>query len=504
MRSMLRVLPLMLLISVIRARAGGVAWRQTGFVIGGYRPGGDPISLVRLNDAGVGLVVTSDSPSPPKAREIAGRLDSLRMNRPTFRMQALIYQETDRANTLFKNPDPVANRAAILDELAGPDGLDNPAVAGWYIWDEPPIYYPPGRKPSSDRVFASIHEMTSLLRDSTREAGTIGKLALTNLLSIQNVDWFRPPCSPGTLTAYACYLEQYLARFDSDVLPAPVICFDKYPFEWPGADFRLSFAQLAVIRDKAIQHSRADYRIPFWSVIQASPRQDNGRSPYRPTPTFNQIRWQAYVAITYGARGILYWTLRPTHAPPAIPGYGASFLRRDGSTNGALYDSLAALNAELRALGPTLMTLEPVAVFHAAANRFVLPARDDSLARAGSPSQLVARLASRTPEGMAGSFRGAAPTERYVMVANKDTVIAQSFRVTLRQSAGTVERISKHDGRRIPVAIASPTTFDTGIIAPGGGELFRIVPPLAVRHLTGRSSESCRTRSPRPSGSRRR
>ena len=476
MRSVSRVLAVVLVVSGFPARAEGAAWRQSGFVVGGYLPGGDPISLIRLNDAGVGFVVTSDSPSPAKAREIAARLDSLRLNRPSFRMRAFIYVETDRASTLFKNPDPVANRTAILDGLAAPNGLNNPAVAGWYIWDEPPIYYPPGRKPSSDRVFASIHDMTNLLRDSTNGAGTSGQLALTNLLSIQNVDWFLPLCSPDTSTAYGCYLDQYLSRFDADALPAPVICFDKYPFEWPGADFRLSFAQLALIRDKAGQYSRPGYRIPFWSVIQASPRQDNARAPYRPTPTFNQIRWQVYVSIAYGAKGIMYWTLRPAHGPPAVPGYGASFLRRDGSTNGALYDSLAALNAELKVLGPTLMTLEPVAVFHAAANRFVLPARDDSLARAGSTSQLVARLEGRTSQGMAGSFRGSAPTEGYVMVANKDTVIAQSFRVTLRQPAATVEHISKRDGRRIAVATASPTAFDTGIIAPGGGELFRIVP----------------------------
>jgi len=50
----------------------------------------------------------------------------------------------------------------------------------------------------------------------------------------------------------------------------------------------------------------------------------------------------------------MYWTLRPQGGSASEPGYGASFLRRDGSVNGTLYDSLTALNAELRALGPTL------------------------------------------------------------------------------------------------------------------------------------------------------
>src|SRR5262249_37184158 len=147
----------------------------------------------------------------------------------------------------------------------------------------------------------------------------------------------------------------YLSRFNGDPLPAPLISFDKYPFEGPTADFRLYFVQLAIVRDKAAQYSRSYYPIPFWSVIQAAPRRENGHAAYYGTPTFSQIRWQAYVSVAYGAKGIMYWTLRPHDDSPSDPGYGASFLRRDGSTNGALYDSLTKLNAELRALGPALM-----------------------------------------------------------------------------------------------------------------------------------------------------
>ncbi len=180
--------------------------------------------------------------------------------------------------------------------------------------------------------------------------------------------------------------------------------------------------------------------------------------------------------MAYGAKGIMYWTLRPMDGPPSEPSYGASFLRRDGSKNGALYDSLTALNAELRALGPTLMQLEPVAVFHAAANRFVLPHGDDSLARAGSTLQRVSSLEGRTNEGMAGCFRSRIGGDDYLLVANKDTLIAQSFRVMLRQATGAVERVSKLDGRLIPVA-STANSFATGKIAPGGGELFRLAAP---------------------------
>ena len=316
--------------------------------------------------------------------------------------------------------------------------------------------------------------MTRLMRDSTSGAATHDKLAFVSLFPVQIYRWFEPPCSPDTLVAYACYLDRYLSSFDADSFPAPLLCFDKYPFESPGADFRRYFVQLAIIRDKAAQYSRPRYDIPFWSVIQAAPRRENANAAYRPTPTFNQIRWQAYASVAYGAKGILYWTLRPWDSAPSEAGYGASFLKRDGSPNGALYDSLTALDAELRGLGPTLMQLDPVTVFHAAANRFVLPSRDDSLARAGSPLTLVASLEGRTNEGMAGCFKAKAGGGDYLLVANKDTLVTQSFRVTLRKAA-SVERVRKLDGRLIPVA-SNAASFATGMIAPGGGELFKLGP----------------------------
>jgi hypothetical protein len=475
-RGWVLVSALAVLTSTFSASIATAAWRQSAFVIGGYAVGGDPFSLIRLNDAGVELVVPFDNSSPARAREIASRLDSLRLHRAGFRMQEIVYQETAPPKTLFKNPNPIANRATILGELAPSSGLNNPSVAGWHLWDEPPLYYPPGQALPPDRVFDSIHEMTRLVRDSTNRSATHEKLAFVNFFPIQAYPWSGPPCSRDTLIAYGCHLDQYLSRFNSDSLPAPVLSFDKYPFETPGADFRLYFVQLAIVRDKAAQYSRPNYHIPFWSVIQSSPRRDKTRAPYRPTPTFSQIRWQAYVSVAYGAKGIMYWTLRPVDGPPSEPGYGASFLGRDGSMNGALYDSLAALNTELRGLGPTLMQLEPVAVFHAAANRFVLPRGDDSLAKSGSALQRVSGLGGRTNEGMAGCFRSRIGGDDYVLVANKDTLIAQSFRVALRHIARSVERISKHDGRLIPVA-SNTASFATGMISPGGGELFKLSAP---------------------------
>ncbi len=157
---MLAVAALALVATALAAPVVGAAWRQSTFVIGGYGVGGDPQSLIQLNDAGVSLAVPSDNSSPQQARRIAARFDSLHLHHSGFRMFEIACEETRPPGTLAKNPDPVANRAAILGELGPSGGLNNTSVVGWYLWDEPPLYYPPERRLPPDRVFGGIHEMT--------------------------------------------------------------------------------------------------------------------------------------------------------------------------------------------------------------------------------------------------------------------------------------------------------------------------------------------------------
>jgi hypothetical protein len=453
------------------ARSANAEWRQSAFVIGGFGGGSDPIGLQRLDRAGIEFVIPFESAAPWSARRVVARLDSLRASVQGFRLKAFVYEETDSPSTLFKNSDPVSNRAAILRELAPAQDLNTASVAGWYIWDEPPVYYPPSRKLSTERAFASVHEMTKIIRDSTNGASTSSKLALVTLLPIHAASWFGATCGTDTTGGYACYLDAYLSSFAHDSLPAPVVMFDNYPFETREAPFRLYFQQLAAVRDAAAKYSRPDYSIPVWSVIQASPRKATPGAGFQSTPTFNQIRWQAYVSLAYGAKGIFYWTLRPDDRA----GYGESYLRRDGSANGALLDSLTALNAEIRSLGPTLMKLEAIGAVHSSANAYLIPARDDSVLASVRSLRFAAATTGRIGDGVIGIFSMPGTPDRYMLVVNKNVDIPASFSVLLGAPASAVERISKSTGK--PLSLATQATqFDTGMIAPGGGELFKISP----------------------------
>lgn len=457
------------------------AWRQDRFLIGGFGVGTtfDSTRLVLLNDAGLDFVVNSDQGAPSaKAHAFAAGLERLRRRRPGFTMQAIVYAENYyERGALFKNRNPKANRGAIVNELAA-EGFRNPSVAGWMVWDEPPFDY--GGVPdklSDDKVFTNIGDMTRVMRDSTRSRMR-PLLPYVNLMPIHLYWAFPAACRnrADTLEAYRCYLDRYLQQFDRDALPAPVLSFDNYPFEVPHADLRRYFLQHAIVRDKAKQFSRANYRIPVWSLIQASPRRETPVARWQPTPTFAQVRWQAYVSIAYGARGIVYWTSSPIQADPNGVGYGASFVTADGRRNGALYDSLRSLNAELHTLGPTLMALDPVAVHHVAANGMALPPGEGP----GSASTLVARITEpagtrQAGDAMVGVFRHVVDGAHYLLVVNKGLARAASFEVALRgPTTGRVERIDRTSGRPVATPLSESRSFTTPPVPPGGGVLYRI------------------------------
>ena len=178
------------------------AWRQTGFLIGGFGVGTtfDSTRLVLLNDAGLDFVVNSDQGAPSAAAHaFAAGLERLRRRRAGFTMQAILYAENYyERGALFKNRNPVANRGAIVSQLAA-EPFRNPSVAGWMVWDEPPFDYGgvPDKLPD-DKVFTNIRDMTRVMRDSTR-AGMRPLLPYVNLMPLHLYWAFPPPAAAAPI-----------------------------------------------------------------------------------------------------------------------------------------------------------------------------------------------------------------------------------------------------------------------------------------------------------------
>jgi hypothetical protein len=146
------------------------------------------------------------------------------------------------------------------------DYRGHPALAGYFLEDEPARE----RLPVLRAVMAEV------------EAADPGRLCYVNLL---------PDYAPTDTATYVAYLDEALSA-----LSPRLISYDYYPFLIDG-DRSSFFTNMAQMRAR----SRAR-GVPFMLVLQAMPH-----GPYR-DPTEEEIAWQAFHALAYGARGISYFS----------------------------------------------------------------------------------------------------------------------------------------------------------------------------------------------------
>ena len=139
--------------------------------------------------------------------------------------------------------------------------------------------------------------------------------------------------------------EQYLDEFLRTVNP-PALCYDHYPFMRHGEDRRDYFHNLEVARRACLKHDT-----PLWIVVLS------GWWQHFRTPTVAELRWQAYGALTYGIKGIAYFTYWPVKDD-----YAAAV--DYGGAPQPLYESIQRLNQELAVLGTQLAAMRSVGVYH--------------------------------------------------------------------------------------------------------------------------------------------
>lgn len=142
-----------------------------------------------------------------------------------------------------------------------------------------------------------------------------------------------------TVLAYREHLKSYL-----EIVKPDLISYDHYHFLKSG-DGKQYFLNLALIRDAA-----REARKPFLNIIQASTLE-----PVWRLPSAAELRWLVYTTLAYGGRGISYFTYWGPES------YGGIY--RDGQPAPHAKD-VAALNAELGGLGPELLQLDSLGVYH--------------------------------------------------------------------------------------------------------------------------------------------
>jgi hypothetical protein len=232
----------------------------------------------------------------------------------------------------------------------------------------------------------------------------------------------------------------YLARFLQAVRPPVLhVALDK-------GDGSLLYETLEHARRAALDHG-----LPLIVTL----RRGAGREPTAKSEA--ELRAPLYAALAYGARAVVW---------PGYWGMGeGGLVARDGTPSERLA-WVAALNRELRTLGPELLRLRSAAVYHAGA-----PVPRGTTA-------LPARALVGAVEG--GAFLVALfEDERrapYVLLVNKDAAKEAKARLVVQRVCRAVEAFDVSDGRwkELPLKGERFETTTELPLRPGDGKLLRL------------------------------
>lgn len=232
---------------------------------------------------------------------------------------------------LVQNPN-TTNEAMIRGQLA--HALYHNAFAGVMLSDEPGY-----------TSFESLKTSADVL-DSVMPEDTTGSLWHVNLFPTYAKNWqlyYRSPKQdlPEGMDDYP--YEQYVSDF-LRVCKPKVLSYDFYPCRKDeGTLLDGYFQNMAIVRSAALGAN-----IPFWVYIQTCSFNNNTRIPNKA-----DILWQVNTALSYGAKGIQYFTGVVARNAGGEKFDGAMFDLSGNRT--AVYEYVKAANKQIAAVDEVLM-----------------------------------------------------------------------------------------------------------------------------------------------------
>lgn len=196
------------------------------------------------------------------------------------------------------------------------DYSNHPALFGYFITDEPPA-----------GAFPGLAEVVAYLKQKDPDhPGYI------NLLPT----YAGPMGALGTKT-----YEDYVRQFVKIVKPF-AISYDHYSFKNNGTDRPDFFENLATVRKVALEN-----HIPFWNIVLCTEC-----AGYRRL-TEPELRFEAMQTLTYGARGLLWFTYWSPAESDHSTAWAHSMINVDGSRD-PHYDMIKNINADVLAIAHQL------------------------------------------------------------------------------------------------------------------------------------------------------
>jgi len=313
-----------------------------------------------------------------------------------------------------RDKDFAANFDAVIADYAG-----HPALWGYYVVDEP-----------NARLFNRISAVNQYLLEKDPMHIPFVNLFPTYATKEQLGNW-----------TYEQHVDEYCR-----LVKPKLLSYDHYALMADGTVRTDYFTNLEIIRRQSIKHS-----IPFNYIMLSA-----AHLSYK-DPTEADIRWQAFTALAYGARGIMYYT----YTTPA--GYHDAIIGADGKPT-AKYAIAKKINGEIKKLGPTLMRLNTVAVYHTGS----LPEGCRPLPEGG----LIQGV--KGGEFVIGQFNSDDGL-RYAMLVNRSLTSAAKATIKFSQKVALYE-VSPASGKEVSVIAGDQNGACVWNVsfAPGEGKLVRI------------------------------
>lgn len=342
----------------------------------------------------------------------------------------------ERFGTAFLNTDPVR----ITDIISEYSNV--PGVGGYYILDEPFDPMP----------YADVYEAIKLA-DPTGYAH----------LNFQPIHAYGSPI--GTLDEraderYREVLREWLLAGEEAGFPHEYLMFDFYPFtDTQGGMARdIYFANLNAVREVGLEFGvkTANYLQSISSVLQAS-----GALSFR-SASPEEIRYEAMTSLAYGYKQLSYFTwFLPTNRNGE--NFSQSIVDENGVPNPKYYAPITQLNAEIHALGKTLIGLNATEVYL-------------NGTQWGWQEAIPAGFPVQPKDGTdftVSLLEDATGKRRYAMVVNNDFSAPAEIPLTFGEEVKTLRRVSPETGEPEPVALGDDGSLVLKLGA-GDGALFAL------------------------------
>ena len=300
-----------------------------------------------------------------------------------------------------------------------PDISKHPAVWGYYIMDEPL---------STDK----FPELAKTIKDF-RKADP------------EHVSYINMIPRRGK------WLEEYIESVKPELLS-----YDYYQWWWgmSGSLWGEHSGHYAILEQFRKTALDADIPLICWVESNANPEVEWGGGDGKPPADNEQkLRLSVYTALAYGIKGIQWFTANMM--------FDKDPLRLNHCGKG-----IAAINAELKHLGPVLVKLKSTDVFHTkpVPKGCKEPHQDNWVHIDGEPAGA----------GLVMGLFEDKEKKDYIMVCNRSHHDQQQAVIYFRETPKLLEKLDKHTGKWKKISISGASRGFAFFLDPGDGELMRI------------------------------